>query len=72
MTKQEFIQSFEQKEKPSDMMQAIPFLMENINEAKRNGISFFLDEVTTICNILVKDLPPKNRKQVENLIKILN
>ena len=54
------------------MMQAIPFLMENINEAKRNGISFSKDEVTTICNILVKDLPPKNRKQVENLIKMLN
>ena len=72
MTKQEFIQSFEQKQKPSDMMQAIPFLMENIKEARNNGISFTKDEVTTICNILVKDLPPKNKKQVENLIKLLN
>ena len=54
------------------MMQAIPFLMENIKEARNNGISFTKDEVTTICNILVKDLPPKNQKQVENLIKLLN
>ena len=49
-----------------------PVLLENTKVCRNNGISFTKDEVTTICNILVKDLPPKNQKQVENLIKLLN
>ncbi len=40
MTKQEFLNNFAQKEKPKDTTSAMPFLMESIKEAKRNGIEF--------------------------------
>ena len=38
MTKQEFLNNFAQKEKPKYTTSAMPFLMESIKEAKRNGI----------------------------------
>ena len=44
MTKQEFLNNFAQKEKPKDTTSAMPFLMESIKEAKRNGIEFTKEE----------------------------
>ena len=41
MTKQEFLNNFAQKEKPKDTTSAMPFLMESIKEAKRNGIEIY-------------------------------
>ena len=67
MTKQEFLNNFAQKEKPKDTTSAMPFLMESIKEAKRNGIEFTKEEVYSIS----KNLPEKNRRQVERLLKML-
>ena len=69
MTKQEFLNNFAQKEKPKDS--AMPFLMESIKEAKRNGIEFTKEEVYSMCTELSKNLPEKNRRQVEKLLKML-
>ena len=49
MTKQEFLNNFAQKEKPKDTTSAMPFLMESIKEAKRNGIEFTKEEVYSMC-----------------------
>ena len=69
--KQEFLKNFAQKEKPKDTTSAMPFLMESIKEAKRNGIEFTKEEVYSMCTELSKDLPEKNRRQVEKLLKML-
>ena len=66
MTKQEFLNNFAQKEKPKDTTSAMPFLMESIKEAKRNGIEFTKEEVYSMCTE-----PEKNRRQVERLLKML-
>ena len=60
MTKQEFLNNFAQKEKPKDT-----------TSAKRNGIEFTKEEVYSMCTELSKNLPEKNRKQVERLLKML-
>ena len=52
MTKQEFLNNFAQKEKPKDTTSAMPFLMESIKEAKRNGIEFTKEEVYSMCTEL--------------------
>ena len=67
MTKQEFLNNFAQKEKPKDTTSA----MESIKEAKRNGIEFTKEEVYSMCTELSKNLPEKNRRQVERLLKML-
>ena len=56
MTKQEFLNNFVQKEKPKDTTSAMPFLMESIKEAKRNGIEFTKEEVYSMCTELSKNL----------------
>ena len=71
MTKQEFLNNFAQKEKPKDTTSAMPFLMESIKEAQRNGIEFTKEEVYSMCTELSKNLPEKNRRQVERLLKML-
>ena len=71
MTKQEFLNNFAKKEKPSDTTSALPFLMDNLREAKRYGIEFSKEEVFEMCSELSKNLPEKNRRQVEKLLKML-
>ena len=65
------LNNFAQKEKPKDTTSAMPFLMESIKEAKRNGIEFTKEEVYSMCTELSKNLPEKNRRQVEKLLKML-
>ena len=49
----------------------MPFLMESIKEAKRNGIEFTKEDVYSMCSDLSKYLPEINRRQVERLLKML-
>lgn len=71
MTKQEFLNNFAKKPKPQDTTSALPFLMENLKEARKYGIEFSKEEVYEMCGELSKNLPEKNRRQVEKLLKML-
>ena len=71
MTKQEFLNNFAKKAKPLDTTSALPFLMDNLREAKRYGIEFSKEEVFEMCSELSRNLPEKNRRQVEKLLKML-
>lgn len=71
MTKQEFLNNFAKKAKPADTTSALPFLMDNLREAKRYGIEFSKEEVFEMCSELSRNLPEKNRRQVEKLLKML-
>ena len=49
----------------------VRYIVESIKEAKRNGIEFTKEEVYSMCTELSKNLPEKNRRQVEKLLKML-
>ena len=71
MTKQEFLNNFAKKAKPSDTTSALPFLMDNLREAKRYGIEFIKEVVYEMFSDLSRNLPDKKRRQVEKLLKML-
>ena len=58
-------------QKPNDYPEVRKLLKELIKEAKRNGIEFTKEEVYSMCTELSKNLPEKNRRQVEKLLKML-
>ena len=45
--------------------------MDNLREAKRYGIEFSKEEVYEMCSELSRNLPEKNSRQVEKLLKML-
>lgn len=45
----------------------MPFLMESIKEAKRNGIEFTKEEVYSMCTDLSKNLPEKTAGRLKGL-----
>ncbi len=66
-----FILSFAQKEKPTNMKDAMPFLLANMNLAKKSNIHFSRPEIELIANILSKDLPPEEQARVQKLLSAL-
>ena len=66
-----FILSFAQKDKPTNMKDAMPFLLANMNLAKKNNINFSRPEIELIANILSKDLPPEEQARVQKLLSAL-
>lgn len=70
--KLQFILSFAQKEKPTSMKDAMPFLIANMNLAKKQNINFSRPEVQLIAEILCKDLPPEEQERVRKLLSMMN
>lgn len=69
--KLEFIMNFANMDKPSNMNAAMPFLMAQMNQAKKQNISFSKPEITLLCEILSKDLPPAEKEKVDKMMKLL-
>ena len=69
--KLQFIMSFAQMEKPNNMNAAMPFLLAQMSQAKKQNISFSKPEVTLLCEILSKDLPPAEKEKVNKMMKLL-
>ncbi len=72
MNKQQFLNNFINSPKPKDTTSAIPFLAKHLEIARKNNITFSKEEINEIYNELSKDLPEKNRRQVEKILKSLN
>ena len=70
--KLQFLLSFAQKEKPVNMKDIMPFLLSNMREAKENHIDFTKPEVELICELLAKDLPPKEQAKVRQLMSLIS
>lgn len=71
MNKEEFIQKFKDSPKPTSPDKALPFLLQHIQEAHKNNISFTRDEIISISELLCEDLPPEEVQQVKKAMKIL-
>ena len=66
-----FILNFASKEKPKDMRDAMPFLIANMNLAKKANIQFSNPEIRLIADILCKDLSPEEQAKVNRIMSML-
>ncbi len=66
-----FIMQFASKDKPKNMNEAMPFLMANMNLAKKENISFSSSEVQLIAEILCRDLPEQEQAKVKRILAML-
>ncbi len=69
--KLQFIMNFAQKSKPQSMQEAMPFLMANMSQAKKENIKFNNTEIKLISEILCKDLPDTEKQKVDKIMKML-
>lgn len=69
--KLQFIMNFASKDKPKNMKDAMPFLLANMNIAKKQNISFSNQEVHLIADILCKDLPVEEQAKVKRIMSML-
>lgn len=69
--KLKFIMNFASKDKPKNMKDAMPFLIANMNSAKKQNINFSNKEVHLIADILCKDLPPEEQSKVKHIMSML-
>ena len=69
--KLQFIMNFAQKDKPKNMKDAMPFLMANMTQAKKQNINFNNTEIRLIADILCKDLPKEEKEKVDKIMKML-
>lgn len=70
-TKLEFILNFAQKDKPANMKDAMPFLLANMNLAKKQNIQFSNPEIQLIAEILTKDLPQHEKDKVNRIMSMM-
>lgn len=66
-----FIMNFASKDKPKSMRDAMPFLIANMNLAKKENIQFSNSEIHLIADILCKDLPPSEQAKVQRIMSML-
>lgn len=66
-----FILNFAAKDKPKSMKDAMPFLMANMNMAKKDHIQFSNSEIRLIADILSKDLSPEEQAKVKRIMSML-
>ena len=69
--KLQFIMNFAQKDKPTNMKDAMPFLLANMNLAKKQNINFTNPEIQLIAEILSKDLPASEKAKINRIISMM-
>lgn len=69
--KLEFLMNFAQKDKPSNMKDAMPFLLANMNIAKKQNISFSKPEIQLIAELLSKNLSPAEKSKVNRIMSMM-
>jgi len=69
--KLQFILNFASKDKPKNIKEAMPFLLANMNMAKKQNINFSTQEIHLIADILSKDLPPEEQSRIKRIMSML-
>ena len=67
----EFIMNFASKNKPSNMKDAMPFLLANMNIAKKKNLNFSNPEIQLIAEILSKDLPASEKSKINRIMSMM-
>ncbi len=66
-----FILNFASKDKPKNIKDAMPFLIANMNLAKKENIQFSNPEIRLIADILCKDLSSAEKEKVQRIMSML-
>lgn len=69
--KLQFIMNFASKDKPQNMRDAMPFLLANMNLAKKDNINFSNAEIHLIADILCQNLSPQEQAKVKRIMSML-
>ena len=69
--KLEFIMSFAAKDKPNSTKDAMPFLLANMNMAKKKNITFTNSEIKLIAEILTKNLSSAEKSKVNRIMSMM-
>lgn len=69
--KLQFIMNFAQKDKPTNMKDAMPFLLANMNLAQKQNINFTNPEIQLIAEILSKDLPAPEKTKINRIMSMM-
>lgn len=69
--KLQFIMDFAEKGKPQNMKDAMPFLLANMNLAKKQNISFSDSEIHLLVDILSRNLPKEEQEKVKKIMAML-
>jgi hypothetical protein len=69
--KLQFITEFINKTKPQNMKDAMPFLIANMNLAKKKNINFSKTEIQLIADILCQNLSPQEQQKVKQIMSML-
>ncbi|MBR4026507.1 MAG: hypothetical protein IKJ01_02965 [Lachnospiraceae bacterium] len=69
--KLQFLMNFAQTEKPANISQAMPFLLANMNQAKKQNLNFSNSEIHLIADILIKDLPEADKAKVKKIMTMM-
>lgn len=70
--KLQFLLSFAQKDKPAAMKDVMPFLLNNMRQAKEQNIDFTKPEIQVLCDLLSQDLPPAEQERVKKIMTLLS
>lgn len=68
--KLQFLNAFAQKEKPTSPKEILPFLMANMQAAKKQQIEFSRPEIALLCDLLTRDLPPQEQARAKKVMAI--
>ena len=69
--KLQFILDFAQQEKPASMNAAMPFLLANMNQAKKQNIQFSKPEIQLIAEILTQNLSQNEKDKVNRIMSMM-
>ena len=69
--KLEFIMNFASKDKPTNMKDAMPFLMANMNIAKKKNINFTAPEIQLIAEILTQNASPSEKAKINRIMSMM-
>ena len=69
--KLQFIMNFANKDKPTSMKDAMPFLMANMTQARQQNINFSKPEIQLIAEILTRDLPASEQAKVNRIMSMM-
>lgn len=66
-----FLINFSQKDKPTNMKDAMAFLLANMNIAKKNNINFSNPEIQLIAELLSKDLSSSEKSKINRIMSMM-
>jgi hypothetical protein len=69
--KLQFLMEFSKQKMPTNMKEAMPFLLANMNSARKQNISFEKPEVELLTAILTKDLPPEEQERIKKMLALI-